>query len=240
MNEVPTIGFGYELSFAPLAEAALLVRAGDGRVIDAEVVDAVVALTHALDRAELKGVVDTVPSYSTILIEFDPLATDGDALEAAIRRIASSGISGPDRDARVVIIPVAYGGEYGPDLLDMASELGLSRDEVIRRHAGGDYKVACMGFSPGWAYLLGLAPELTIPRLENPRTRVPAGSVAVGGAQTGVYPSESPGGWRLIGRTPLKMFDPNRDEPFLLQAGDQVRFAPIDRDRFVALESGDG
>lgn len=234
-----SIALDAPLTFVPLAESALLIRVGHGADIDPAVVDAVAALTHAIDRAHVVGVTDVVPSYSTILIEFDPSVVDGERIEAELRGIAASGVEELDREARVVIIPVVYGGEFGPDLIEMAAEIGLEPGEVIERHGGGDYRVACMGFSPGWAYLLGLPPELTVPRLANPRTRVPAGSVAIGGAQTGVYPSETPGGWRLIGRTPLRMFDPGRDEPFLLQPGDHVKFAPIDPDRFSALAPGD-
>jgi inhibitor of KinA len=133
-----------------------------------------------------------------------------------------------------------YGGEHGPDLESMAELVDLSAEQVTERHAGGEYRVACMGFSPGWAYLMGLPTELTVPRRQEPRTRIPAGSVAVGGAQTGVYPLESPGGWHLIGRTPLLMFDPERDEPFLLKQGDIVRFAPIDGATFDSIQRESG
>jgi KipI family sensor histidine kinase inhibitor len=229
-------GICQSLTVTPLAESALLVRLDEGEEIDPIVVDTVTALTHAIEQAEVAGIVDLVPAYCTILIEFDPAETDGETIEAAVRRIASEGVSGPEKDVRVVIIPVAYGGEHGPDLQEMAGEIGLPPDELVRLHAGADYRVACMGFSPGWAYLMGLPPELTIPRRKVPRTRIPAGSVAVGGAQTGVYPLETPGGWHLIGRTPLSMFDPDRAEPFLLRPGDHVRFVPIDDDRFVIMK----
>lgn len=225
----------HALTLTPLAESALLVRVGEGRAIDPAVVDMVTALTHALDGAEIEGVLDIVPAYCTILIEFDPALTDDRDVGARVLEIAAAGITGPDRDVRVVIVPVVYGGEFGPDLEEMAEELGLEPDDVVNRHVSGDYRVACMGFSPGWAYLMGLDPALEIPRRTNPRTRIPAGSVAVGGAQTGVYPLETPGGWRLIGKTPLAMFDPERSEPFLLQPGDHVRFARIDAERFARL-----
>lgn len=226
----------FELTFTPLAESALLVCLGAGEQIDPIVVDAVTALTHALDAAAPIGLVDVVPAYCTILIEFDVALTDGDAIEAEVRAVVTAGIAKADREARVAIVPVLYGGERGPDLEHMAELVGLSAEEVAERHAAADYRVACMGFSPGWAYLMGLPPELTVPRRSEPRTRIPAGSVAVGGAQTGVYPLESPGGWHLIGRTPLKMFDPTRARPFLLEPGDHVRFAPIDEARYQALE----
>lgn len=229
-------GTDYSLTVTPLAESALLVRLGDGESIDPDVVDTVTALTGAIEAAQIAGILDLVPAYTTILIEFDPGVTDGDAIEFEIRRIATEGVSGPERTVRVVIIPVVYGDEYGPDLEEMADLVDLSPDELATKHAGAEYRVACMGFSPGWAYLMGLPPELTVPRRSVPRTKIPAGSVAVGGAQTGVYPLESPGGWHLIGRTPLAMFDPDRAEPFLLQPGDHVRFAPIDEEHYLAMK----
>lgn len=228
-------GIGYPLTVTPLAESAVLVRVGDGEEVDPAVVDTVTALTHAIERERIPGVVDLVPAYATILIEFDPAETDNELIEAAVRRIAEADISGPDRETRTVIIPVAYGGEHGPDLEETASALGLAPDELVRLHSGADYRVACMGFAPGWAYLMGLPRELAIPRRHEPRTRIPPGSVAMAGGFTGVYPLETPGGWHLIGRTPLRMFDPNRSEPFLLQPGDHVKFAPIDAARYDAL-----
>jgi len=236
MTETQIAHSELRLTFSPLAESAVLVRIGAGELIDPVIVDAVTSLTHTIDHADLPGVVNVVPAYATILIEFDSDVTTGDDVEVAVREIAARGFAGPDRDVRTVIIPVMYGGEFGPDLPEMANEVGMHPDDLVHRHAQADYRVACMGFSPGWAYLLGLPVELTVPRLRIPRTRIPAGSVAVGGAQTGVYPLESPGGWRLIGRTPLRMFDPDRSEPFLLQPGNHVRFASIDHERFAMIQ----
>lgn len=236
MTETDVAHPDQQLTFSPLAESAVLVRIGAGELIDPVIVDAVTSLTHAIDHASIAGVVDVVPAYATILIEFDAAITTGAEIEIVVRAIAERGFAGPDRDVRTVIIPVLYGGAFGPDLPEMADEIGLHPDDLVQRHAQADYRVACMGFSPGWAYLLGLPAELTVPRLRIPRTRIPAGSVAVGGAQTGVYPLESPGGWRLIGRTPLRMFDPDRTEPFLLQPGDHVRFAAIDEERFELFQ----
>lgn len=228
-------GFPFELTILPLTESAILVRMGDGEAIDPAIVDAVGALALAIDRAAISGVTDVVPAYATILVELDAERTDGATVEEVIRRLAVGNLAGPDEERRVVIIPVAYGGEYGPDLEETATTLALTSEEVVRLHTGAKYQVACLGFSPGWAYLMGLPSALTIPRRKEPRTRIPAGSVAIGGAQTGVYPSETPGGWHLLGRTPLRMFDPHRSEPSLLRTGDYVRFAPIDEERFDAI-----
>ena len=129
--------------------------------------------------------------------------------------------------ARTVEIPVVYGGDCGPDLDSAAAELGMTAEQLLQRHANGEYTVAMIGFAPGFPYLLGLDPALALPRLATPRTKVAAGSVGIGGAQTGIYPRESPGGWRLIGRTPLVLFDPAREPPALLAPGDRVRFVAV-------------
>jgi len=221
------------LVIRPLAESGLLVEVG--AAIEPATTARVMALTAALDAAVLTGVLDVVPSYTTVLVGFDPERTEPEKLADEIRRLANDPATATAPPARLVTIPVAYGGEWGPDLGDLAAHVGLAPEEVIARHAAGDYVVACMGFAPGFAFLAGLPPELTTPRLAAPRTRVPAGSVGIGGAQTGVYPLPTPGGWRLIGRTPLRPFDLQRAEPFLLRPGDRVRFAPIAETEFQAL-----
>ena len=137
--------------------------------------------------------------------------------------------------ARIVEIPVCYGGEYGPDIGDVAARAGLGEGAVAARHAAASYRVAMLGFSPGFPFLLGLPPELACPRRDTPRASVPAGSVGIAGAQTGVYPLESPGGWRIIGRTPLALFDVLREPPALLQPGDRVRFVAISSDEFERM-----
>ncbi|HEY7032238.1 MAG TPA: 5-oxoprolinase subunit PxpB [Thermomicrobiales bacterium] len=223
------------LTFAPLADSALLIRFGDEPLIDADVVAAAWMLTAALDARRLAGVDDVVPAYATILVSFDPVQTDPSSLEREIREIAASLPPESEAPEREVEIPVVYGGAFGPDLDDVASHTGFTTDEVIARHSGASYRVACGGFAPGWDYLMGLPPELATPRLPQPRTRTPPGSVGIGGTQTGVYPLETPGGWRLIGRTPLRLFDPARADPFLLHPGDGVRFRQIGADEFEAL-----
>jgi KipI family sensor histidine kinase inhibitor len=218
----------------PLAESGLLVELGD--TIAPATTARVMALTGALDAAALPGVLDVVPSYTTVLIAFDPEVADWETLAAGVRRLWADLGEATAAPAREVEIPVAYGGELGPDLADVAAHAGLSPEEVVARHAAAEYVVACMGFAPGFAFLAGLPPALATPRLVKPRTRVPAGSVGIGGAQTGVYPMATPGGWRLIGRTPLRLFDLSRAEPFLLRPGDRVRFAPIDAAAFQEME----
>lgn len=214
----------------PLAESGLLIELGDA--IDPAVTARVMALVAALDAAALPGVLDVVPSYTTILLSFDPEVVEPAGLEAEVRRLAATATEEAMTAGREVTVPVAYGGDFGPDLDEVAAHTGLAPAEVIARHAGAGYVVASMGFAPGFAFLIGLPAELATPRRDSPRTRVPAGSVGIGGVQTGIYPLVTPGGWRLIGRTPLRLFALERDEPFLLRPGDRVRFEPIAAEGF--------
>lgn len=240
-----------------LAEDALLLRFGDA--IDAKTNASVHAAARALREAALPGVIDIAPAYASLLLRFDPFVRSSsdapdklphdrlvDAVHACLREATKAALDpGLRRDdesrnaasrptpARVIEIPVCYGGDFSPDLAAVASHARTTTDEVIARHTAGEYTVAMLGFAPGFPYLLGLDPALQMPRRATPRTRVPAGSVAIGGAQTGIYPSELPGGWQLIGRTPLVLFDPQREPPCLLAPGDRVRFRPIDATEFT-------
>lgn len=169
-------------------------------------------------------VVEVVPGMNNLTIVFDPLEADADALAASLQQAWDKAGDTP-ATSREVEIPVQYGGEFGPDLEVVARHTGLSAEEVARRHAGGDYVVFFLGFQPGFAYMGGLEDALHTPRRAAPRLEVPAGSVGIGGAQTGLYPAVSPGGWQLIGHTDVPLFDPSRTPPTLLQPGDRVRFS---------------
>jgi len=182
----------------------------------------VLRLTPLLRR--VPGVTNVHPAYASILIDFDPLAIRHSGVERAAAELFAEAAAAPVPEPRLVEIPVVYGGEYGPDLEGVAALTGLTPDEVVAIHSGAEYLVYFLGFSPGFPYLGGMPESIAAPRLETPRRRVPAGSVAIGGRQTGVYPMASPGGWRIIGRTPLRLFDPAADPPTLLQMGDRVRF----------------
>lgn len=182
---------------------------------------------------------DVVPAWDSVGVCFDPMSIDADAalawlLEHRDDDPAAAASSPP----RTIEIPVRYGGEHGVDLDAAAAELGLTPEALIERHTAPQYTVAMIGFAPGFPYLDGLDPALALPRLATPRSRVPAGSVGIGGAQTGIYPRESPGGWRLLGRTPLALFDPAADPPSRLLPGDRVRFVAIDAAAFDALAHG--
>jgi KipI family sensor histidine kinase inhibitor len=226
----------------PLAEDTLLLRFGDD--IDMDTNARVHAAATAIRMACVPSITDIAPAYATLLLRFEPSRRDGDAVREAITRALGPGLRRDDGQqattpghgaTRTVEIPVCYGGECGPDIDAVAEHAGLSRNNVIARHAAAEYTVAMLGFAPGFPYLLGLDPALQVPRRANPRTRVPAGSVAIGGAQTGIYPRELPGGWHLIGRTPRVLFDPAREPPCLLAPGNHVRFRAIDADEFARL-----
>ena len=227
------------IQFEPLAESALLLRLGEqiDVTINARVHAAVAILRSRLPSLEC------IPAYASVLLRFDPSAwRDANAtdphrsLEHAVRLALDAGETSPEA-SRDLEIPVCYGGIYGPDLIEVARHLDLSPDEVITRHAAVSYHVAMIGFAPGFPYLLGLDPALMTPRRSDPRQRVPAGSVAIGGAQTGIYPTVLPGGWQLLGRTPLHLFDVTVASPSLLAAGDRVRFRAIDEDEFLGLQA---
>lgn len=212
----------------PLGDTALLLRWGER--IDFDLNRRVHAFADAVSAEPPAWLVDVVPAYASLALFVDLHAFERDAVPLAVaedwvrRRLLATTETTPAVHSRLVEIPVEYGGERGPDLAEVAVALGLSAEEVVARHHAAEYRVAMLGFSPGFPYLLGLDPRLALPRRATPRTRVPAGSVAIGGAQTGIYPRESPGGWHVIGWTPRTLFDPARESPALLAPGDRVRF----------------
>jgi KipI family sensor histidine kinase inhibitor len=198
-------------------------------VIDPMTNERAIALALRIRARQPRGVRDVAPGYSTVGVHFDPLQTDLAALEQAIEaEFASLASLGALPDRNVIEIPVSYGGAAGPDLDAVASFAGCTPDEVIARHSGRTYRVYMLGFIPGFAYMGRVEPSIAAPRHRVPRERVPIGSVGIAGLQTGVYPVESPGGWQLIGRTSMTMFDADRERPSLLAAGDAVRFVPIE------------
>ena len=194
----------------------------------------VAALNKALIREAPNGLIETVPAYASLLVRFDPLQTDADVLRRLLERLEAEGAAVGEDAGRIVEIPVCYGGDFGPDLPFVAAHAGVDEAEAIRLHSGRTYRIYMLGFLPGFPYLGGLDARLHTPRLDAPRTRIPAGSVGIGGQQTGIYPLDSPGGWRLIGRTPLKLDDAER-LPY--RAGDRIRFTPIGREEFAAIEA---
>lgn len=222
----------------PLGDQALLLRWG--AIAELAVNRRVHAFAGKLRAAPPPWLIDCVPAYASLAIFFDDALISGNDPLAVVRDWLSTIIEGLElqsdvSESRLVKIPVCYGGEFGPDLDDVAGTCGLNAAQLVEKHSQPEYLVALLGFSPGFPYLLGLDPELAVPRLTTPRARVPAGSVGIGGTQTGVYPNEGPGGWRLIGRTPQSMFDARKDPPTHLLPGDRLHFVPIDAAEFRAL-----
>jgi len=219
--------------FVPASDQSLLVYFGETITIKAH--EQIRRLLQLLDAEPITGVRNLHPAYCSLLIRFDPLKWRHEALEKELckylNRLTQVKLSAP----RQVEIPVCYGGEFGPDLSEVATTHGISPERVIELHSSATYLVYFLGFTPGFAYLGELPKELVTPRLPSPRKRVPAGSVGIAGNQTGVYPFETPGGWRLLGRTPHAMFRTDREGLSLLSIGDRVRFVPISRERFAEL-----
>lgn len=220
------------MELIPSSDASLLVRYG--RAIDRATHRRTLALFRALAARRDPRVTNLHPAYASLLIDFDPLALDHAELGTLIEGL-ETGEPAHENPPPVHEIPVCYDLEFGPDLMEVCDLTGLTAEQLIAAHTAPEYVVYFLGFSPGFAYLGGLPPELAVPRLASPRKVVPAGSVAIGGTQTGVYPLASPGGWRIIGRTPLALFFPeNTLHPTLLQPGDCVRFVRLHRRQFDA------
>jgi KipI family sensor histidine kinase inhibitor len=216
----------------PAGDSALLVELHPS--IDPVTSGRVLALARAIERRHGSLVRDLVVGYCSLTVYFDPLVVDADWLEEEVRRAADDAGAETDIARAVVDVPVCYGGELGPDLSDVARAAGCPEDEVVALHTGTLYRVYLVGFVPGFPYMASVHPRLALPRRASPRQRVPAGSVAIAAGQTGIYPMETPGGWHLIGRTPMKPYDPSRAQPFLFRAGDRVRFYAIDSAAFHA------
>jgi inhibitor of KinA len=235
------------MEITPLGDCAVLVRLVENFEADPEsALETVLTAQQTLAAAKIPGVVELAPAYTTLALFYDPIrAIEAGApvehvsswLEQRIREVVSSAkrVSARSIPADTVEIPVCYASEFAFDLDEVARRAGLDVDGVVDLHSGTEYRVHCVGFTPGFPFLGGLSPKLATPRRETPRTEIPAGSVGIGGKQTGIYPVKSPGGWNIIGRTPLRLFDPQTNPPVLLRAGDRVRFRPISREEFDRL-----
>jgi KipI family sensor histidine kinase inhibitor len=227
----------FAAEFRPSGDRCVL--AVYGQTIDEAVNDKVHRMAALLRRRKPEGIEAVVGSYCTLAVHYHPLrmsfAEVADLLRNLEQELAATTASSP----QTVDIPVCYGGDFGPDLGFVAAHCGLSEKEVIARHSSLGYRIYAIGFAPGFCYLGGLDQQLHTPRLESPRQKVAAGSVGIAGSQTGVYPLESPGGWRLIGRTPLRLFAPERAQPLLYQAGDIIRFRPITPREYAMLKEGE-
>ena len=211
--------------FRSMGDRSLLVELGEK--ISPDVNRRVQELMLQLQQARLPGVREFAPGYRSLLVVFDPLTLSPSELKARITEVAGRPGSAGLPQAKLLSVPVFYGGEYGPDLEEVAGHLGISTDEVIRLHTETMYRVYMIGFTPGYAYMGELPAALAVPRRSTPRTRVPKGSVGIAQRQTGIYSVESPGGWQIIGWTPIELFDPTRQLPSLLEMGDRVKFEAV-------------
>jgi len=237
-----------EVEYIPLGEAAILVEFG--KAINLEIHRKVKALADYLDNNSFCGMVEYVAAFSSITVFYDPLAVkrsnssmkqvaDQPAFEivaAILKDLVAKLDCSTKNNPKIVEIPVCYGGEFGPDLEVVASHNQLDIDEVIHIHSSGEYLVYMIGFAPGFPYLGGLDERISTPRRQSPRTTIPARTVGIAGMQTGVYPIATPGGWQLIGRTPIELFRPKQHPPSLLQAGDLVKFKPISLQEYQKYE----
>jgi len=240
------------MEIVPLGDSALIVRMRE-RFDDApeQTLDTVLRAFQQLQNAAIPGVIELAPAYTSVSVFFDPISVAKvaetpdkvvDWLATRIRAAVAAGAGhgrrrkAAQRRVRLVEIPVCYDPEFALDIDDVAQRAAISPSEVIRLHSAAEYRVACIGFVPGFPFLAGLPKELMTPRRDVPRKQIPPGSVGIGGAQTGIYPLRSPGGWNLIGRTPMRLFDPQKNPPALLRAGERVRFRKISRDEFESLK----
>lgn len=221
-----------------------ILTAGDSSVlvefgshISPEINRRISATVQLLRAQHIEGIQDMIPSFCALLINYDPRVLSFEQISGRLEKLLKVETKSETLTKRIFEIPVCYGGEFGPDIDTVAEHAGLSVDEVIALHSSKDYLIYMLGFLPGFCYLGGLDERLKTPRLANPRLKIVAGSVGIGGAQTGIYPIDSPGGWQLMGMTPIKPYDPAREPAILYEAGDYIRFVPIDRDEFFRIRA---
>ena len=193
-------------------------------------------VVKSVEEANIDGIVELLPTYRSLMIMYDPLKIEYSELILTLDSMSSKQVDNEEEKIKIVEFPTVYGGEYGPDINFVAEHNNITVDEVIKIHTGTDYLVYMMGFTPGFTYLGGMSDKIVTPRLASPRTKIPAGSVGIAGAQTGMYPSETPGGWQLIGRTPLKLYDSDKEPPVMLSAGDYVRYVSVSEEEYLEIK----
>ena len=228
------MGLYSETLFLLMGDRGLILEFGDE--ISREVNDKVRRMALAIHANPMEGIIEIVPTYRSLLIHYNPLALPAEALRKRLTRLEQGLQLTPFPEPNLTRIPVAYGGEYGPDLEYVAQYHHISPEEVIQLHCSRPYPIYMIGFMPGYPYMGELPDGLVTPRLKTPRLSVPQGSVAIAQKQTGIYSIESPGGWRILGRTPVKLFDPEKEPPALLHMGDLVQFYPVSEKEFREWE----
>jgi len=226
-----------EYEILPCGDTAVLIRFE--QKIDPEILRQVTMMTNAIKKAEIKGILDMIPAYASILVCFDPLKTDMRSIIEKIEKVKPEK-QNEKEEQRMIRIPVLYGRPFAEDLDHVAKHAGITTEEVIQIHTANTYPVYMIGFLPGFPYLGNLDERIHTSRRTTPRTDIPAGAVGIGGSQTGVYPIPSPGGWHIIGQTPVKLYDPDQKQPVLLQSGDLIRFYAIDEEEYEKIEKAGG
>ncbi|MBR4163912.1 MAG: 5-oxoprolinase subunit PxpB [Solobacterium sp.] len=226
-----------EYEILPCGDTAVLIRFE--QKIDPAILRQVTMMANAIKEAEIKGILDLIPAYASILVCIDPLKTDMRSIIAEIEKLKPEKQSEKE-EQRMIRIPVLYGRPFAEDLEHVAKHAGISIEEVIRIHTANTYPVYMIGFLPGFPYLGNLDERIHTPRRTEPRTDIPAGAVGIGGSQTGVYPISSPGGWHIIGQTPVKLYDSDQKQPVLLQSGDLIQFYAINEDEYEKIEKAGG
>lgn len=215
-------------------DSALLIEFG--KEINPETNRKITAIVQLMREQHIEGIVDVIPAFCSLLINYDPRVLSYEELKERMENLLKMETKTETTRKRIFEIPVCYGGEYGPDIDNIAEHAGLSVNEVIEIHSSKDYLIYMLGFLPGFTYLGGLDERIHTPRLASPRLTIRAGSVGIGGSQTGIYPLDSPGGWQLMGLTPVRTYDPERQTPILVEAGDYIRFIPIDEEEFLRIQ----
>lgn len=223
-----------DIKILTAGDSSLLIEFGSE--INTEINRKITATVQLMKAQHIEGVVDIIPAFCSLLINYDPRVISYDELKNRMKDLVKVDIKAEAGNKRVFEIPVCYGGEYGPDIENIAKHAGLSVEEVIEIHSSRDYLIYMLGFLPGFTYLGGLDERIHTPRLANPRVKINAGSVGIGGSQTGIYPLDSPGGWQLMGMTPVKTYDPERQVPILVEAGDYIRFVPISEEEYIRIK----
>ena len=220
--------------FLIAGDRALIIKFSD--TIDSETNNCIRSFCSLLERKRIEGIVEVVPTFNSLSVYYNPCIIKGDKLIKKLSSLLKKSGNNSQGDGTTYIIPVLYGGKWGEDLNDVAAHANLTAEEVVKIHSSTDYLIYMLGFLPGFAYLGGLDKRIVTPRLDTPRTKIHAGAVGIGGEQTGIYPLASPGGWRLIGTTPVKIYDAKRDEPILYKAGDKIRFKPVTEEEFEIIK----
>ena len=216
-------------------DSSLLIEFG--KELSPEVNQRIAATVQLMKEQHIEGVVDVIPAFCSLLVNYDPRVARDEKMRKRLEGLVRMDIKVGERKRKVFEVPVAYGGEYGPDLGAIAQHAGLSEEQVIAIHSSRDYLIYMLGFLPGFCYLGGLDERIHTPRLSNPRLKIRAGSVGIGGSQTGIYPLDSPGGWQLMGMTPVKTYDPGRETPILVEAGNYIRFVPVDEAEYQRIQA---